>query len=349
MRRESGIPFSAQVRQSLWFRRRIGATRHEYYYYRLYDETIPLTDRLAVLCRQDRIAIERLLNPTQHRGQIGGKINLKARLLAAGLPTPEPLGWFDPGLPDPHSLPGRFGTRSELEAVLSRAGAEGIALKLDRGYGGKGFMAFSKAGPDGLLALDGADWSVADLHRHLVSSGVRWLIERRARPHPALAAMHGDRLGTVRLHSMVFDSGRVETGFPIYRIPVRGNGADNLTAGNIAAGVDLATGVLGHAEPLAGEPHQDYHPATGAPIRGVQLPCWSETKDLVLRATPCLPGLRCLGWDIGLTDAGPVIIEVNASWVHETQRLRREGLMKGDFLQLVREVGGQMAVRRRAP
>ena len=85
-------------------------------------------------------------------------------------------------------------------------------------------------------------------------------------------------------------------------------------AGGLSAWIYLDTGELGPAackhETGAVEWH-DTHPETGAPIRGVRLPCWKETTEDILRLSARLPFIPFLGWDVVLTAEGYQVLELN--------------------------------------
>ncbi len=53
------------------------------------------------------------------------------------------------------------------------------------------------------------------------------------------------------------------------------------------------------------------HPDTDRPIVGTPAPDWTDLLALVREAARMLPGIRTQSWDIALTDAGPVPLEVN--------------------------------------
>jgi hypothetical protein len=90
---------------------------------------------------------------------------------------------------------------------------------------------------------------------------------------------------------------------------------DNVHAGGIAARVDIPTGRLSKATDLGVRPDSQWHahhPATGATIEGRVLPFWRETLDLARRAhSEAFGDLLMVGWDIGLTDDGPILVEGN--------------------------------------
>jgi hypothetical protein len=55
----------------------------------------------------------------------------------------------------------------------------------------------------------------------------------------------------------------------------------------------------------------EVHPATGARIAGRILPCWPETVAMVTKAANLFPDRTMIGFDVAITDRGPVIIEGN--------------------------------------
>ena len=61
----------------------------------------------------------------------------------------------------------------------------------------------------------------------------------------------------------------------------------------------------GHLEWLS------YHPETGCPIEGVQIPGLEAALGGILRAARCLPGAPCVGWDVVLTGDGFRVLEGN--------------------------------------
>lgn len=153
--------------------------------------------------------------------------------------------------------------------------------------------------------------------------GKRGLIVQPAiRPHSLLNAVMGpNSLGTVRAITYL-SLGGPKLMLPLLRMPAGGNVTDNFSegaAGNIVAKVDIETGVLGCGKMARSKSWPeimkvDRHPDTGVRIRGFQLPYWQETISLMLNAQASTPQLRTLGWDIAITDKGPIIVEANTGY-----------------------------------
>lgn len=131
--------------------------------------------------------------------------------------------------------------------------------------------------------------------------------------HPDICDITAGALCTLRLHTMLDETGRVEHLFTMFRMSqFRQRIVD--TRDGLAAAVDPRTGTLGRSSNSSALARwMDIHPATGARITGRVVPCWPEALALALatHAELCSPFM--IGWDIAVTEHGPVILEANKS------------------------------------
>lgn len=94
---------------------------------------------------------------------------------------------------------------------------------------------------------------------------------------------------------------------------------DNVSAGALAAHIDLETGELSSA--MQAKSHDqnailktyDCHPDTGRQIRGLCIPGWDSIKRQITQLTNRFPYLNFVAWDVLLTEEGMCLIEGNAS------------------------------------
>ena len=92
--------------------------------------------------------------------------------------------------------------------------------------------------------------------------------------------------------------------------------------------VDVATGKICHAIQFDGW-HRvkeiDSHPDSGNPLNGVVIENWESVKAEVIRFQQAFPYCKVAGWDIAITNEGPVVIEVNDFWDRTGQFFIRKG------------------------
>lgn len=89
------------------------------------------------------------------------------------------------------------------------------------------------------------------------------------------------------------------------------NPVDNFHAEGMGVKIDLQTGRLVGVGINKDNEEFTHHPTTGVLFDGFQLPCFQEAKDMVLEACLKSDKILMIGWDIALSDKGPLIIEAN--------------------------------------
>lgn len=90
---------------------------------------------------------------------------------------------------------------------------------------------------------------------------------------------------------------------------------DNLAAGGLAIGI-AETGFLkqyGFYKPAFGI-KTDRHPDTGVQFRTFRAPEYNDAVKLALKAHKFFYGICAIGWDLAVSDKGPVFIEGNDNW-----------------------------------
>jgi hypothetical protein len=168
----------------------------------------------------------------------------------------------------------------------------------------------------GVFAVEASD--LAELE-----DGSGLLIQERLRNHPALREVFGDDapLSTFRV-TTVRDpaTGKVRVWRTAIRIGRKGSVVDNTAQGGIWSQIDTETGLIlpgvtkkSFNKRTPREPGQySSHPDTGREFAGMQVPWWDEGRALAVRAHETLaPDALTLGWDVGLAEGAPVLLEVN--------------------------------------
>ncbi len=178
----------------------------------------------------------------------------------------------------------------------------------------RGGRAFAKprtgAHGEGALFMDRAELAVRR------RANTAYIVQAVARQHPEMAAVNPDTLNTVRIDTLLLD-GAVTNSGAFARFGRKGEVTDNAYGGRFIVAVDLETGVLrGPARQKLGFSTRVFpaHADTGVPFDGRQVPYWDDLRACVANAAQVFRPLRSIGWDVGITPDGPVIIEGNANW-----------------------------------
>lgn len=280
--------------------------------------TKPLREWRSYVVERERRRRQREFTPGALRDLDQDKVAFWRACRAAGLPTPPITAVIAPPA----------GATTDLEIPVARTGAElreiiepladfaGFAKPL---AGGLGYGAFTFDAHGGSATVGSSELSAEALFdrcRSVKVGGGGYLLQPRLKTHDALSPiMPGPGLGTFRLVTFLNSDGVVETPWAVLKIPARGQVVCHPRLGAIMAPVDFATGRIGRAVgPTSGTRIVDeieQNPETGVRIEGVQVPGWDEIVSLVERAARAFDRIPCLGWDVAVTDRGPMLLESN--------------------------------------
>lgn len=259
---------------------------------------LPAAVRSAGLSMAERRGVHRLLNPAgspMSANMLRNKALFAAHVAAHRLAAP---ATFDPAMDD-------------LETWLeARAG---VIVKPGYSSKGRGVLAFVREG-------DRWRGEAGELSRDELVEQVRAMLDRhgvvqeRLRAHAGLADLSPDVLPTLRIVTCRDEQGAPEACATVLRLGAGdGSPVDNFNAGGLAVRLDRdgRCSAAFRAKGGAAET-SERHPATGHRIAGRPVPDLAPAVALAIAAHRTLAdGFTSVGWDIGLSDRGPMLIEGN--------------------------------------
>ena len=138
----------------------------------------------------------------------------------------------------------------------------------------------------------------------------RFFLEEVIRQCDTMASLNPHSVNTIRVMTH-----NVNDNPTIFFCSVRvGNGntvVDNFHSGGMSAVVDPETGVVTAAALDKSMRRFEDHPVTGIHFEGFRIPCWDQVKVMVHEACRMHPEMTVIGWDVSITDNGPILIEGN--------------------------------------
>jgi hypothetical protein len=320
------------------------------FHYRLFDPELSADAKRRYLWEAPR-ANARLwaaLTPLRYRCLYENKLVFNQYFSSFGLPLATIYGVFDPEVG--RSMEGQsLRTEADLGQFIRRFRQDGFVFKPAEGVQGRQIVVLTGAAaddPDAFLSLSGERYdaaALADVARDTAALELQnprsnvssFLVEERIRPHPDLAELIGPTLCSVRVVTIVALDGSPRIVGSVYKLQPRPVGVDHLMYGALGCWVDPDTGALGPGRNRAGYEYTSVIPGTDRSFVGYRLPCWNQVKEVVLQAAAVFPWARGIGWDIGISDRGPVIIEGNARWSPSLVQLPApRGLMDGELESL---------------
>lgn len=143
------------------------------------------------------------------------------------------------------------------------------------------------------------------------------------------AGFNPSSVNTVRFMTALYPDGSAKVIATFIKIGRAGKCVDNAgSGGNVDVCVDVETGEIKYAIQYDGWrkiTEIDSHPDSGSRLNGVFVENWDSIKAEVISFQQAFPWCKAAGWDIAITDDGPVVIEVNDMWDRTGQHFIRKG------------------------
>lgn len=138
----------------------------------------------------------------------------------------------------------------------------------------------------------------------------RIFLEEVVKQHKDMNKLCDASCNTIRI--MTFNNnGNAEILWAGLRIGNGINSVDNFHAGGMATEIDLETGKLKRSALDKDLNEFTEHPKTKVKIKGFEIPYFDEVKKMVKEASLESDKILLVGWDVAITDKGPLIIEGN--------------------------------------
>lgn len=249
----------------------------------------------------------------RHRRSIMDKLAFTYMMRALGVPHPAPRAFIQEGRLLSLDREPELSESLTIEQLLARAPR--LVFRPVSGWGGRGVLFVHSEG--GELRVDGEPSTLEELGQRLGELD-QYLATDYLTPADYSLAIHPSGPCTVR----ILTNWDLERNEPFIAAASHRFGASGamidafkVGSGSLASKIDRETGRLGPGMNLDAEGRLlrlTHHPDSGAPIEGVIVPHWSETKQRLLEAAAALPHYPLVGWDILMTNEGPFWLEGNS-------------------------------------
>jgi hypothetical protein len=223
-----------------------------------------------------------------------------------------------------------------LAGQLARLRCSKVFIKPMLGSGGRGIIIAHRKS-DVYETGDGEKLDV-DLLGSIANRG-HYIVQAGIVQDPFMSHIYSQSVNTIRVHTENI-SGNVRIMLAYLRIGLDGSEVDNVCQGGMMLPIRAETGEMTKSAITENGQRFEKHPATGFVFRKATLPRWGDIETFVVESTRKLPQVTYLGWDIALSRAGPLAVEVNSGF-----GMPRQGI-HGGWRQLLRIEDPQVYWRR---
>lgn len=167
---------------------------------------------------------------------------------------------------------------------------------------------------DSKVYVDGKPLSINKLIDVLLSAN--YLVQKRIYQHPKMNTLCASTINSIRLQTVMTKEGEVIPFGAGLRMGRQGSSVDNWAKGGVFVGIDMEKGKLmemGFLKPQYGTSVKD-HPDTHVVFKDFEIPYYKEAEQQAMELHKRLYRCHSVGWDIAITDEGPMFIEGNGLW-----------------------------------
>ena len=267
------------------------------------------------------------LNPKKYYILARNKYLAHRVLESVGIRMPELYCYYDPeGLY--LQCEGVAGDLAAVHRIIRSKGVSSFVVKSpERSHGDSVFVVSHWEDlPDDLLfhLSDGVAKRLSD-----ILGEYPLVFEEKVVQTAQMAVLNPSSVNTVRCMTALYPDGEAKLFAAFFKVGRAGKVVDNAgKGGNVDTCVDVESGEIKYAIQFDGchsVKDIDVHPDSGARLNGMVIEGWSSLKEQVCGFQKAFPFIKVAGWDIAVTDNGPVVIEVNDFWDRIGQLFIRHG------------------------
>ncbi len=222
----------------------------------------------------------------------------------------------------------------DFASKLFKSNAEGKALIIKKIYSSASGRSIHLLDP---VKLTKENSQLVEMFQEIISS--EYVFQERVNQHPELNRLNPSSLNTIRFDTFIDRTGHIGIMSGFLKMSTNNLVVDNNMLGGCGVGINLETGRLkknGYSKiKMSGVGVLTEHPVTGVKFEDFIVPMIQEAQELVIKAAKLMPGLRMVGWDVGIAKDGPVIIEGNSDYGVNSNDLMYGGYMANPVFRKV--------------
>lgn len=320
-----------------------GITVEDYYEFNLHKADRPWAEKREYIGQLDYDRLYRHINGMAYDAQFRNKLVFQLLCESLHIPVVPILAVYTQkaGVYPRRALR----NRQDLESFLKEGPCEHIFMKNSTQSFGIGSMSLGEyCGNDTWKTVPTAqEITITEISNHLAHSDQRggdpqWLIQDTVSAHSDLTRVVAGVCPTLRIMTLQLDDNVIVTD-ALLRFGYGDSPVDNNRSGGVPFLVDTITGEVGQGAWFNEGRWSTVtsHPATGEAVTGMQVPFWEQARDLAIESAEKFSQMTLIGWDIAVTENGPVVLEANScARLMGLQLLRSNGLLAGPLRKVLK-------------
>ncbi|MHA7057996.1 sugar-transfer associated ATP-grasp domain-containing protein [Aquimarina sp. M1] len=280
----------------------------------------------------DKITLSKNLHKFQYSSILRNKLSFALYMEENNLPTPKLISYNYKNRFYFNTILHFVNSEEELllfiEMILKKTKTTSLFIKSTTGMGGTGCF---------LLTKNNLTTEVKQYTNEILSS--EFIHQEFITQHPEINKIYKHSINTLRFDTYIDKKGTTHILSAFMRFGFGGSFVDNGSSGGMYLSVDLEKGkISGKSHQLMkyGGKQLEKHPDTDTLFDGFVIPYFQESIILIKKVVSYIPD-RIIGWDVAISDSGPIIVEGNDNNSFITPDIAYGGYLKHPIFEEILE------------
>ncbi len=296
-------------RYAILYARRV-VSAQEYMNYKHYLKDASFKKTFLSYCEAEKYW--KLLNPNKYCAIARDKYLTHLVLEEVGIPMPKLYAYFNSEAGDDYQ---------SVRTQLKKFDVHQCVVKpaADSAHGGGVFVCNNIVYTNSDCVIEKTNGEKVSLKQLLeINKNTPLLFEERVIQTQQVNSINPSSVNTVRFMTALYPNKEVKIVATFMKFGRMGSDIDNAgDGGNVDCGIDFKKGVCYNTvqfNSFNDVKRITKHPDSDVQIEGITIKNWVDFVVKVKSFQSKVPYLKMIGWDIALTDEGPMVIEINNWW-----------------------------------
>jgi hypothetical protein len=195
------------------------------------------------------------------------------------------------------------------------------------------------------ISISGKEHRLMDIIESIMTHSNRYsgfLLEEKVKQHSVFNTLNPYTTNTIRIQTFLKKSGEPVILAAVVRCGRKGSEVDNLSRGGFSRGINIQTGIVNEGGLLSDKKRNkwiEFHPDLNTPLHQVEIPYWDALVETITDFIRCTPFARMVGWDVIVSETGPVVIEGNPDMGLDIVQSHTNGLLTDELINDLNDLG----------